>query len=175
MNIGKYQWGDACRCFPGFKDTAGVVRLSWLLCELYRQDLGFAYPTRETLAERLSAPPVSVSRWTRALRESGAITSFPIARLSPEHRLAIGRRVSRGQVYILNFGWAQSVLEWRASQATIGNDAVTYMGDNTVTYMGNAGDTLIPYTDTLEDTLKEKGAPKGSESSAYAQAKGRAA
>lgn len=175
MKIGKYQWGDACRCFPGFRDTAGVVRLSWLLCELYRQELGFAYPTRQTLADRLSAPQVSVSRWLRALRESGAVTLFPISQLSSDQKAEIGRRDGRGQVYVLNFGWAQNVLEWRDSQSEIGNDAVTYTGDDTVTLIGDAGDTLIPYPDTLQDTLKEKGAPKGSESSVYARASGRAA
>ena len=76
--LSKYEWGRACRFFPGFKESPGVIRTAWEICELYR------------------------------------------------------------------------------------DDTATPKGGNTLTSEGGSTATLIPYPNTLEDTLIEKGGSRGS-------------
>jgi hypothetical protein len=198
--VSKYDWGTACRYFPGFKDTPGVIRLAWELCELYREEFGCAYPTRETLSQNLGAPLQSVSKWVGLLAEGGAITCVPIGRLPPEIRAQIGRSARRAQVYVLNLGWAFDVLRMREENIAEehcqkvtaprpfnwkGHDTAISKGHDTVTSKGRDTVTLIPYEHTLDHTLLEKGAHEGSDlgaytreekaKNAYATAKGRAA
>lgn len=198
--LSKYDWGEACRFFRGFKDSPGAVRLSWCLCEYYNEAARCAYPTRETLALELDAPAESISKWMKTLVQGGAVTCVPIGSLPPEIRAIVGRSAKRAQVYFLNFGWAIDVLalkdELRANRdaardqkVTVsppyaerkGNGSATPKGNDTVTSTGGGTVTLIPYDQTLDHTLKERGRD-GSESSVYARepngyahAKGRAA
>ncbi len=194
--LSKYDWGAACRFFPGFRNSPGAVRLAWLLCEFFNEEVGCAYPTRETLAEGLGAAPESVSKWLKLLSDGGAMTCLPKGALPADAQLKIGRNSRRAQVYILNFGWALSVLEYRdelVSQKVTsqppsepkGNRLDTPKGNQSVIPEGDGAVTLIPYTHTLDHTLKEKGALDGSDlgvsarekpkSNSYARAKGRAA
>ena len=112
-DLSKYRWADACRFFPGFRDAPGVLRLAWELADLYNEELKCAWPSRETLSQRLGAPPESISRWTKKLCKHGAITRMPLNKLPPEIRVEIGRSSGRSQVYVLNFGWALEVLGLR--------------------------------------------------------------
>ncbi|MER9169854.1 helix-turn-helix domain-containing protein [Mesorhizobium australicum] len=191
MILSKYDWGRACRFFPGFKNSPGVIRLAWELCDLYREEFGCAYPTRETLAANLGAPEESISRWLREMSEAGALTCLPIGRLPPEIREQIGRNAKRAQVYLLHFAWAIDVLQYREETISDrrvqkvttlppfkseGGEVATPKGGVAVTSEGGRAATLIPYSDTLEDTLKEKGAPNGSNLGAYTrERKGQAA
>jgi len=111
--VNKHDWGRACRFFPGFRNSPGVIRTAWELCDLFNEELACAYPTRETLARRLGSPKESVSRWLRDLSSSGAITCTGLRSLSPAVRSEIGRSAKRAQVYELNFGWATDVLIYR--------------------------------------------------------------
>lgn len=203
MSMTKYEWGAACRFFPGFRDAPGVVRTAWALCDLYNDEVGCAWPTRETLASALGAPPESVSKWIAALRDGGAIGVVNLNRLPAETRSKIGRSARRSQVYMLNFGWALEVLQLRDEQAedrslaiaqkvTVsppldlkGNGVATSKGGGVVTSKGGSTVTLIPYTHTLEDPLEKQEAQDVSELSVYtretipenvySRAKGRAA
>lgn len=111
--LSKYSWAEACRFFPGFRDAPGVLRLAWVICDLYNDELGCAWPTRETLAQLLGAPPESISRWIKRLCDVGAITRMPLKKLPPEVRARIRRSSRRAQVYLLNYGWALDVLNLR--------------------------------------------------------------
>lgn len=113
MTISKYEWGEACRAFPGFRDAPGVIRLAWALCDFHNDEIGCAWPTRETLSKALDAPPESVSRWLRALQEGGAITIVNLNRLPADARAKIGRSARRAQVYVINHAWALDVLGLR--------------------------------------------------------------
>lgn len=197
MTLSKYDWGAACRFFPAFRETPGAVRLAWQLCEFYNEEIGCAYPTRETLAEALGAAPESVSKWLKMLADGGAITCLAKGALPTDKQALIGRNSRRAQVYILNFGWALDVLRYREELAaqkvtsqppfnSEGNHLVMPEGNQSVIPKGGDPVTLIPYTHTLEETLEE-GASERSKvsayaregenpsSNAYAKAKGRAA
>jgi hypothetical protein len=115
--LSKYNWAEACQFFPGFRNAPGVLRLAWVICSLYNEKLGCAWPTRETLAQLLGAPPESISRWLKTLFESRALTGMPLKNLPSEVRTKIGRSSKRAQVYVINFGWAQDVLELRDTRA----------------------------------------------------------
>jgi hypothetical protein len=112
-DLSKYRWADACRFFEGFREAPGVLRLAWELADRYNEELKCAWPSRETLSQRLGAPPESISRWIKKLCSVGAITCMPLKKLPPEIRAEIGRSSGRSQVYILNFGWALDVLNLR--------------------------------------------------------------
>lgn len=115
--LSKYHWAEACRFFPGFRDAPGVLRLAWVICDLFNDELGCAWPTRETLAQLLGAPPESISRWVKRLCKSGAATRMPLKNVPSEARTKIGRSSKRAQVYVINFAWAQEVLELRDARA----------------------------------------------------------
>jgi hypothetical protein len=198
MGLSKYDWGAACRACMTFRDSPGAVRVAWEICERYNEKVGIAWPTRETLAQALDAPPESISKWIAMLRDSKAIKCVSLGTLAPEKRLAVGRIARRSQVYELNFEWAARVLEHRDERAVERQEAIrqkvttpppfdpedngsaTPKGNDAATSKGNGAATLIPYPETLDHTLKEKGASDGSNLSAYARecsakAKGRAA
>ena len=186
-DLNKYDWGTACRYFIGFKDSPGAIRLAWEICELYREEYGCAYPTRETLSQNLKAPPESVSKWLRILENASAIEMVSLNSLPVEIRSKIGRSAKRSQVYKINFKWAASVLNYRAENieeaknlASMvdnqkvttplplnpkGNDTVMPKGNGSVMPKGNGsvnsegGDTvtLIPYNHTLDHTLNNIG------------------
>lgn len=195
MMLSKYDWGAACRFFPGFRETPGVVRLAWQLCEFFNDDVGCAYPTRETLAETLGSAPESVSKWLKMLADGGAITCLAKGALPAEKQMLIGRNSRRAQVYILNFGWALDVLKYRdemASQrvaqkvisqppsAAEGNQPDTPKGNQSVIPEGGYPVTLIPYENTLAETLEEgalehrkvSASAREDASNEYARAKG---
>lgn len=178
-NMNKYEWGTACRYFIGFKDSPGAIRLAWEICELYREEYGCAYPTRETLSQNLKAPPESVSKWLRILENASAIEMVSLNSLPVEIRSKIGRSAKRSQVYKINFKWAASVLKYRAenieeakSLASLvdnqkvttplplnskGNDTVMPKGNGSVNSEGGDTVTLIPYNHTLDHTLNNIG------------------
>ncbi|RWD33720.1 MAG: hypothetical protein EOS34_19545 [Mesorhizobium sp.] len=183
--VDKYDWGKACRFFPGFRDSPGVQRTAWALMDLYNDKVHCAFPTRETLSQQLGAAPETVSKWIGMLKEGGALGCTPLHVLPPESQEFIGRSARRAQVYLLNFSWAFEVLSLldeyqfdRQQQLlrkvtkpspllSIGDQVVTSNGNQTVTSPGNHVATLIPYDQTLDHTLKEKRGNEGSNLGAY--------
>ena len=71
--VDKYDWGKACRFFPGFRDSPGVQRTAWALMDLYNDKVHCAFPTRETLSQQLGAAPETVSKWVGMMKEGGAL------------------------------------------------------------------------------------------------------
>ncbi|TPL49211.1 hypothetical protein FJ937_17175 [Mesorhizobium sp. B2-4-4] len=186
--ITKYDWGKACRYFPGFRDSPGAQRVAGAMVDFFNEAVNCAYPTRETLSQQLGAAPETVSKWVAILKDGGALSCVPLRVLPPEHQAIIGRSTRRAQVYLLKFSWAVDVLtemdEYvfeRKQQLlfkvttpsplpSIGNQVVTSTGNQTVTSAGNQLVTLIPYDQTLDHTLEEQeGFEQGSTSSAYAR------
>ncbi|WP_434723066.1 hypothetical protein [Mesorhizobium sp. RIZ17] len=178
--VSKYDWGAACRFFPGFRDSPGAIRTAWVLQDLYNDAVGCAYPTRETLSQQLGAAPETVSKWIGILKDGGALSCLPISALPAESQAVVGRSSKRAQVYRPNFVWAFDVLSLRDDyvfdrqerllQKVIvqsplpsgGDRAITHIGNRAVTSPGNGVATLIPYEHTLGDTLEDK---RGSEES----------
>ncbi|MER9223000.1 hypothetical protein NKI48_29730 [Mesorhizobium sp. M0644] len=177
--ITKYDWGAACRFFPGFRDSSGAQRTAWTLMDLYNENVNCAFPTRETLSQQLGSAPEAVSKWVGMLKGGGAVSCVPIHFLSAESQAFIGRSAKRAQVYLLNFAWAYEVLSLRdeyvfdRKQAllhkvivqsplpAIGAQVNTSSGNQTVTSVGNCVDTLIPYDQTLDHTLEDIGGSEG--------------
>ena len=111
--LSKWEWGEACRFAPMLRNSPGPLRLSWLLCQLYNEDVNCAFPSRGHLALMLGASEVSVSRWIAHLKSCGAISVCSLGILPASARKIIGRTASRSQVYLLNFGWAGEVISLR--------------------------------------------------------------
>ena len=185
----KYDWGTACRFFPGFRDSPGVIRLAWELVDLYDEALGCAFPSREGLSQRLDCSPISVSKWIATLRSGGAISCLRLGILPPEVRAEIGRTTRRAQAYALKFGWALDVLALRDERilerresfkqkvaATEpsepkGSTESTSEGSANGTFEGSAHGTQTLYENTLGDTLERKGASEREELGVYERAK----
>ncbi|MCA0000944.1 MULTISPECIES: hypothetical protein [unclassified Mesorhizobium] len=183
--VDKYDWGKACRFFPGFRESPGVQRTAWTLMDLYNEKVHCAYPTRETLSQQLGAAPETVSKWVGMLKEGGALGCAPLHVLPAESQEFIGRSAKRAQVYLLNFSWAVDVLSLldeytfdrqqqllrkvivRSPLPSIGDQVVTSIGNQTATSSGNHVATLIPYDQTLCDTLEDKRGSEASNLSVY--------
>jgi len=107
----KHRWLEACARYRGFVDSPGVLRLAILLFKFYNPELGFAFPSRRTLSERLGSPPASVSRWLRPLKSCGAVKVVKAKDVPVEVREATRRTSKRANYYQLDFDWAETVLE----------------------------------------------------------------
>ena len=111
----KHNWLSACAAFRGFADQPGVLRSAIVLFELYDAKIGYAWPSRDYLCERLRSPRSSVSEWTGKLENAGAIEKVPVRFVEKWVLKITRRRASRAQYYRLNFSWADEVLRSEGS------------------------------------------------------------
>ena len=109
--IDKYDWLKALGRYRGLSDCYAVLRVGIELFNCYNSKLGYAYPSRKTLSERLSIPPSGISKAIRKLKEAGAISPVPVRRVNPDVLKVTKRTAPRAQYYRLNFEWARQVLE----------------------------------------------------------------
>ncbi len=87
-----------------------VLRLAILLWDYYNRELGYAYPSRQTLAERLDVDPTNVSHALTRLKRLGVIHIVSVKNISPSAAKSMGRRDRRAHVYVLNIDWAEDFL-----------------------------------------------------------------
>jgi hypothetical protein len=109
----KGRWLRACAIFPAVRDSAVQLRLAILLADYHNADLGYAFPSRQTLADGLGVDPTNVSRALRRMVELDMIRVASIRDI-PEHMAAwMQRRDRRAHVYALNFDWSERLLAER--------------------------------------------------------------
>jgi hypothetical protein len=94
-----------------------------ILFELYDPALGYAWPSRRYMADRLGATLPSISKWIGVLATSGALERVPASKVEPEVLKRTRRSAKRANYYKLDFGWAGAVLhepevdEWEVEDA----------------------------------------------------------
>jgi len=111
---GKYGWLLAIITFPPFAEIPTVLRVGVLLCDDCNEQIGFAFRSRASMAERLRCPATSVSRAITQLESSGAISVLRRHQIPPAALQLIERTrklSNRSNVYKLNLEWASKVEE----------------------------------------------------------------
>ena len=72
----KHRWLTACAQYRPFVDKPGVLRLAIVIFELFDPGMGYAWPSRRYLSERLGSPGENIRRIS-ALRLAGALDVVP--------------------------------------------------------------------------------------------------
>lgn len=96
-----------------FKNQPGPLRLAWALFDLFNEEVGFAFPSREYLAQKMGSHENTISSWTTVLRQAGAISTQTNALVHPDLRRT---RDPRSLVYVLNMAWADAVISLHESR-----------------------------------------------------------
>lgn len=107
------RWHEAVVVCEAFKNQAGCLRLVFVLADYFNDDLGYAFPSRESLSLRLGTHETTISTWTTRLRKEGALRTEPQSAVHEElqHHLD-----PRGLLYFPHFPWADAILEGRAAR-----------------------------------------------------------
>jgi hypothetical protein len=104
------RWLVACAMFPPLRDSAIQLRLAILLWDYHNSKMGLAFPSRQTLADRLGIDPTNVSRALRRLQELGMITVIKARDMDEDVLSQTPRRDRRAHLYQLNFDWSEQML-----------------------------------------------------------------
>ena len=120
----KYDWHKAVTRFKGTSQQASVLRTGALICHYFNQEIGLAWPTRQTLALELDIHETRVSSAIATLQKSGALQVVKFADLSAKIRAVTGNRSGNGQAYRLNMQWAQTVLDYENERVQEAQEAI---------------------------------------------------
>lgn len=106
----KHRWLRACTLFPPIRDSPMQLRVAMLLWDCFNTTLGVAYPSRQTMAEKLNVAPTNVSHALNRFKRLNMIHVVSLRDIGAQAGAHLGRRDPRGHVYSLNFEWAEAVL-----------------------------------------------------------------
>jgi hypothetical protein len=102
----KDTWFKACLGSPSIGRSAGRLRVLGAIF-VHMDELGYAWPSRDTMAAITHAWPQDVSKVLGELCKSNALRTLRFSELPPETLARVRRGGPRAQAYQANFEWAE--------------------------------------------------------------------